>query len=111
VLLGVDWRPMYRFDLQRQQAIDYEMANHYVTTHANSLFRSVLMAGRAFEGGRHALRNNVLTTYAAGSEAVERRFADASALRESLTETFGLRVPESPELDAAFERLTAASAV
>jgi N-hydroxyarylamine O-acetyltransferase len=107
VCLAGQWRPMYRFDLQRQQPVDYEMANHYVATHPNSHFRSVLTAARAFEGGRHALRNNVLTTYSVTGSAVERRVENAAELKRVLEEIFGIRMPLSAEFDSALERLSA----
>jgi N-hydroxyarylamine O-acetyltransferase len=105
VMLAEAWRPMYRFDLQRQQYVDYEMGNHYVTTHPNSPFHSVLMAGRPYEGGRYALRNNVLTTYPAGGHPVEQVLNDVAAVRATLSDAFGIRIPARAEVEQALERL------
>lgn len=63
VLLGGEWRTLYRFDLQPQIPADYEMFNHFVATHPSSSFTSNLVAARPDVGRRYALRNNQLTTH------------------------------------------------
>ncbi len=36
------WKPIYRFDLEPQFPSDYSVANHYVSTHPQSLFVNTL---------------------------------------------------------------------
>jgi N-hydroxyarylamine O-acetyltransferase len=101
------WKPLYRFDLREHLAIDYEVANWYVSTHPDSHFLYGLMAARAIPGRRYALRNNELTVHHLGGESVRQVLADAAELREVLEGAFGLRLPDGPELDAVLTRLTA----
>ena len=95
---------MYRFDLQRQSPIDYEMANHYVATHPDSHFRTRLTVARAFDSGRYALANNELTTYG-GKRPTTLRFESSDEIKIALADVFGIDVPESERLDAALARV------
>jgi len=98
------WQPLYHFDLQRQQPIDYEVANHYLCTHPNSHFRHGLMAARATPEARYALRNTQLSVHRRdGSE--QRDLADVAELKQVLTDLFGIALPEDPALDASLTRL------
>ena len=99
IRLGDDWRPVYRFDLQPQQPIDYEVLNHYVATHPSSHFRSVLIAGRPFEDGRYALADNALATHRLGAATERRTLESARELRQALTDLFGITLPSSAALD------------
>ena len=44
--LKQEWKSLYRFDLQEQYFIDYEVSNWYVSTHPNSRFVTTLIAAR-----------------------------------------------------------------
>ncbi|MCU1401446.1 MAG: arylamine n-acetyltransferase [Acidimicrobiales bacterium] len=55
------WRPLYQFNLQPQQRIDYEVASWYVSTLPTSLFVQHLMAGRPTPDRRFGLIDNTLT--------------------------------------------------
>lgn len=46
-----EWRPMYIFDLQRQEDIDYTVGNWYVSTHPESSFAKQLMVARTGKVG------------------------------------------------------------
>ena len=95
------WRGMYRFDLQAQLPIDYEMANHYVASFPGSIFLSRLMAGRAFDAGRHSLDNTELTTYVGGRPSEKRSLTSVAELKTALSEVFGIDLPDSSRLDTA----------
>ena len=99
------WRPMYRFDLQRQFPIDYEALNHYVATWPGSHFRHVLMAGRPDSDGRHALFGNRYTRIENGAEAEAQTICTAMELRVLLTDQFHIRLPAHPGLDTALARI------
>jgi N-hydroxyarylamine O-acetyltransferase len=103
------WRTLYRFDLQPQLLPDYEMSNWYVSTHPDSHFTFALSAARPTPGSRIALSNNQLTVYRAGARPEQRILATAAELRSVLRETFGLALPDTPDLDAVLTKLTAAS--
>jgi len=93
-MIGDGWRPVYRFDLQEQVRGDYEIASYYLSSHPDSHFRKTLIAARPFEGGRHALLDNRLTTYTLEGEPERRVLGSVSELREALASTFLIDVPE-----------------
>jgi len=99
-----DWRALYRFDLQVQLPIDFDVLNHFVATHPDSPFRSTLMAARRTPGGGYALRNNELSIYADG-EKEQRLLTSAMDIENVLVETFGIRLPATPALRDALERI------
>jgi N-hydroxyarylamine O-acetyltransferase len=102
---GGDWHDVYGFDLQPQMPSDYEMANHYVATHPASHFRTTLIAARAFDGGRHMLRNRRLSTYTSGEEKRERQLSGPDELMRTLEELFGIAVAEPGALAAVLANL------
>jgi len=103
--LSGEWKPFYRFTLEPQFPADYEVSNWYLCQHPSSFFRQILMGARTTPKARYALRNNTLAIHRPdGTE--KRTLGDAAALRSCLEMDFGLRLPESPELDAALERVS-----
>jgi N-hydroxyarylamine O-acetyltransferase len=98
------WKPIYRFDLEPQFPSDYSVANHYVATHAQSLFVNTLMVARLAPASRLALVDRRLTIHGASGE--QRELASAAELRAVLSDEFGLVLPDangkatSAELDA-----------
>ena len=36
--IGGEWTSLYRFEMQRQHPVDYEVASHFVETHPSSIF-------------------------------------------------------------------------
>jgi N-hydroxyarylamine O-acetyltransferase len=104
-ILG-EWRPLYRFDLGEHEAVDYEVANWYVSTCPASQFTQGLIAARPAPGRRCVLRNNDFGVHTA--EGTERRLLTGAAeLREVLTDVFGIVLPDAPELEAVLERAAA----
>jgi len=102
-----DWATLYRFDLQEQHEADYEVSSWYVSTYPKSRFRHELIAGRADEEGRHVLFNGRYRLYRGTHEVEERHCESAEEVRELLIGTFGIRLPDVPEMDQRFERLIA----
>ena len=102
--LSGEWKPFYRFTLEPQFSSDYEVSNWYLCNHPRSFFRHTLLCARAAPGSRYALRNNALSVHADG-QTEKRHLAGAAALRSCLETDFGIRMPESPELAAALDRL------
>ncbi len=104
-LVDAAWMPFYRFTLEPQFPSDYEVSNWYLCHHPSSFFREMLIAARALPEARFALRNNALAIHRKdGTE--KRMLSDAAALRSCLEMDFGINLPESPELNAALERLS-----
>ena len=55
------WVDLYAFTLEPQYPIDFEMANHFTSTHPRSAFVNSLTAQRLFPERRVVLRNRDLT--------------------------------------------------
>jgi N-hydroxyarylamine O-acetyltransferase len=106
-LIRGEWRSMYRFDLQEQLPIDFDVLNHFVATHPESVFRSTLMAARRTATGRYALLDNELTSYAGASEE-RTTLGSAAEIAAALAGPLGIRLPEGDALDAALARAAAA---
>lgn len=101
------WKPLYCFDLQAQQRCDYEVSNWYVSTYPQSLFVNSLIAARPGDGCRYALLNNQLTTRYLDGRSEQRLLTTATELHDVLSDEFGLRVPETLDLQQALERFAA----
>lgn len=102
-----EWKPLYRFDLQPQAAVDIELLNFFVVGHPDSPMRGRLVAARAAPDRRYALRNGMLAAYHLNGTQEQRQLTSVAELRGVLTGTFGIRVPSGVELDGLFGRLLA----
>ncbi|MBC3374439.1 arylamine N-acetyltransferase [Pseudomonas sp. SWRI92] len=100
-----EWRPMYLFDLQRQEEIDYAVGNWYVCSHPESPFMGRLMVARTGEGLRKTLNGNSYAVHRIGHDSERRTINDADELIDLLENEFGLRVPPRGELRPAVQRL------
>ena len=104
-LLGSEWRPLYLFDLQPQLPIDFEVANHFVSTHPDSFFLSTLMAARPATGCRYGLFNNELTVRHTHGGADRSTLGSVGELKGALVDLFHVNLPDGLELDSALGRL------
>lgn len=100
-----EWRPMYIFDLQRQEDIDYAVGNWYVSTHPESSFAKQLMVARTGEGWRRTLNNGSFAIHRIGSESERRQIVDLADLVQLLEREFGIRVPKHAHLKQVLGRL------
>lgn len=105
VRIKEEWRPIYRFNLEPQHLVDYEVANWYTSTHPSSHFLHSLIAGKAGPGCRYTLLNDQFAVHYADGRTERRKLSNAAEIRHVLASTFGLRLPPAPELDSALERL------
>jgi N-hydroxyarylamine O-acetyltransferase len=101
------WKSLYRFDLQPQFQVDYEVSSWYLCNHPQSPFVTNLMAARPVPGGRYGLFNDQLTFHPLNGHTEQRRLASADEIRAALQTHFGLRVPADPGINEALARLTA----
>ena len=86
------WIDLYVFTTEPQHPIDYEVANHFTSTHPSSRFVLSLTAQRATPEVRYILRNREYEEVR--PERRERReVASAEELLVILDERFGLRFP------------------
>lgn len=105
--VGEAWPTLYRFDLQRQHPLDYEASNWFLSTNPASHFTSGLIAARPVADGRHALRNRELAFHRLGGASERRTLRDVDELRAVLRDTFGLTLPDVPQLEPRLQSLFA----
>jgi N-hydroxyarylamine O-acetyltransferase len=109
--IDTQWRTLYRFDLQEQLLVDYEMTSWYLSHHPGSHFVTTLVAARAERDRRHALRNNELAVHHTEGATERRVLTSVEEVRAALADVFQIALPDAPELDAALARITAGIAV
>jgi N-hydroxyarylamine O-acetyltransferase len=102
-----EWKSLYRFDLQRQALADYEVTSWYLSNHPRSHFVTGLIAARAESDRRYGLRNTELAIHHLGGSTERRLLTDGRDIRTALADFFRIQLPDGPEVDAAFTRLTA----
>ena len=86
------WVDLYAFTLEPQLAVDFEVANHYVSTHPQSRFVQSLTAQRVEPEARHTLVNRDYSVDR-GTETRRHTLRDDDELLELLAGTFGLYFP------------------
>jgi N-hydroxyarylamine O-acetyltransferase len=99
------WTSFYMFDLQEQAPVDYQVANHYVSTWPTSHFVTSLIAARATADGRYGLRNNRLSIHRMNGESEQRVLTSAAEISAALKDLFGVVVPDEPAFAAKLARL------
>lgn len=94
------WVDQYAFTLDPQHPIDYEVANHYTSTHPDSPFTRTLTAQRPEPGNpdvRVVLRGRKLSEYRPDGRSATERISDRDLLRV-LADRFGLVFPATTRL-------------
>jgi N-hydroxyarylamine O-acetyltransferase len=89
---GEAWHDLYAFTLERQEPVDFEVANHFTATHPDSIFRRMLMVQLPGPAGRRALLNRELRLDL-GDRSEVLPVADDEALLKVLGATFTLHFP------------------
>jgi N-hydroxyarylamine O-acetyltransferase len=89
---------LYEFSEDPQTAGDVEVANHFTSTHPDSVFRRTLTIQRSARDGRLVLRGDTLTRYKDG-QAIDEPIA-REQLRGVARELFGVELPERLISDA-----------
>jgi N-hydroxyarylamine O-acetyltransferase len=82
------WCDLYAFTREPQYPVDFEMANHFTSTHPDSIFVRTLTAQRQALEKRWTLRNHELLVEGGGR--TEKRDITDAELGLILSETFGL---------------------
>ena len=85
---------LYEFSEDPQTAGDVEVANHFTSTHPDSVFRRTLTIQRSARDGRVILRGDTVTRYQDG-QAIEEPIA-RERVRQVARELFGVELPETP---------------
>jgi N-hydroxyarylamine O-acetyltransferase len=86
------WQDLYAFTREPQLLADYEMANHYTSTHPDSRFVRTLAVQLPGTKVRRVLRNRELIEDR-GRDVTSRMLADDDELLDVLARIFGLHVP------------------
>lgn len=87
-----EWKAMYAFTLEPQLAVDFEVANHYVSTYPESRFVRTITAQRAMPDVRLALVNRELSEFRPDSSSI-RPLGDEDERIDTLARIFGLEFP------------------
>ena len=90
----------YAFTLEPQYPVDIEVANHYTSTHPNSIFRRTVTAQLTKPHQRTTLRNQRLEILR-GDDRHEVTLPDEAAIFASLRNEFGLDLPRDMRLALA----------
>jgi len=110
--LGGEWRALYRFNLEPQFQVDYEVSSWYLSNHPSSHFVTGLIAARpAADGRRYALRGAELAIHHPDGSTERQALTSAADFRAALAGPFRIALPDTPELDPALERLVTAATV
>jgi len=86
------WFDLYAFTLEPQLTVDYEVANHYVSTHPDSRFVQTLTVQLPAPEGRRILKNRELLLDH-GDRVDRLPVPDDEALLKVLSTTFALHFP------------------
>jgi N-hydroxyarylamine O-acetyltransferase len=92
------WEDLYAFVPEERLPIDFEMANHYTSTHPQSRFLKTLTAQLPGPEVRRILRNRAYAELR-GDQAEGRELAPEELL-PTLRETFGIELPAGARLRA-----------
>ncbi len=89
------WGDAYRFNLEPWLPIDYEVANHFTSTHPRSHFTQgpILVRSDGLERVRHIYRARELTTRRPGAEPDKRTIDDLDELLAILSRDFHIDLP------------------
>jgi len=89
---GAAWTDLYAFTLERHFPVDYEMANHYTSTHPSSRFVQTLTAQRSATDVRRMLRDRDYSEHR-GDAVTHRTLADDDEVLAVLADQFELPFP------------------
>jgi N-hydroxyarylamine O-acetyltransferase len=80
--------------------IDFEMSNHFKSTHPGSVFRQWIFASAVTQAGRVNVMNRDVT-WVAGETETGSQLSDRQALRALLAQHFGFDLPEAETIKVA----------
>jgi N-hydroxyarylamine O-acetyltransferase len=86
------WEDLYAFQPEARLPVDFELANHYTSTHPESRFMNTLTAQLPGPGLRRLLRNRAYTELR--GDQVEGRELAVEEVIPLLRQAFGIELPE-----------------
>jgi N-hydroxyarylamine O-acetyltransferase len=93
------WQDLYMFTLEPQLPVDYEPANHYVSTHPESIFTQTMTVQLPTLQARYTLRNEVFTIDR-GQALETRSIADERERLGLLRDIFHLDFPDTARFES-----------
>lgn len=105
VNLKNEWKTIYRFTLQPQHMVDYEVANWYTSTYPKHIFTNILSVARADKNCRFTLFNNKFNTHYLGSKTEAKTLETVSEIKEVLTNVFKIKLPQIESLNEVLTTL------
>ena len=103
-----DWTTLYRFSLEEQLPMDYEVSNWFCSTHPESKFTTDLMAARLPPGKRLGLLNRRFSIHHPDGRTERRTLASVEEIADVLEQEFAISLPTPrEELLAALARVPA----
>jgi N-hydroxyarylamine O-acetyltransferase len=91
---AVSTQDLYEFSDDPQTPWDVEVANHFTSTHPDSVFRRTLTIQRTAWKERVVLRNDAITRYRDGQTTEEP--LERSRLHAAAQDLFGITLPDGP---------------
>jgi N-hydroxyarylamine O-acetyltransferase len=85
---------LYEFSDEAQTEGDVEVANHYTSTHPDSIFRKSLTIQGVRGDDRTILRSGIVSRYVNG--VLEEATVERADLRQRARELFGVELPHDP---------------
>ncbi|PIF46155.1 N-hydroxyarylamine O-acetyltransferase [Chryseobacterium sp. 52] len=104
-VLKEEWLPIYKFSLEEVEFSDLEMANWYIATGPDSVFRKFLMITRVDEEARYALFNNTFSIRWNDGRKESSAITDFSQLVFTLKNNFNLHHLPDDLLEKVYEKL------
>ena len=105
-ILDGQWMTLYRFSLEEQLPMDYEVSNWFCSTHPESKFTTDLMVARLPQGKRLGLLNRRFSIHHPDGRTERRELKSAAEIAEVLETQFAITLPTPrEELLAALARL------
>ena len=87
---------LYEFSDDAQTPGDVEVANHYTSTHPDSIFRRSLTIQRTTRAERTILRHDTFRRYVDGR--IEERTVDSTGMRTIARDVLGVTLSDAPLL-------------
>lgn len=102
-----EWKALYSFTLQEQLLPDFEATSWYLCNYPESHFIKTLRAARAAPGYRYALNNNEFAIHQLNGGTERKILSGVDEIFNVLENTFGIQLPDTPELKKVVERVIA----
>jgi N-hydroxyarylamine O-acetyltransferase len=107
-MIGGERTALYRFSLEEQLPLDYEVSNWFCSTHPESKFTTDLMVARLPPGKRLGLLNRRFSIHHPDGRTERRELRGADEIADVLETEFGIALPTPrEELLSALARLPA----